>query len=173
MPTKTRIRAATEADREQAVGVVRTVLREFDLMWDPEGMDAELLTIPQSYTGQGGWFDVVVDEHDVVIGTMGLLPVGGGAIELRKMYLQRDARGGGIGRQLVQKAIADARAAGFDRIELETAAVLESAVRLYRSLGFANVGEATCQRACDYRMVLTLAPPATDALGQVQQQQQQ
>jgi putative acetyltransferase len=165
------IRPATVADREAVVSLVQRVLQEFELPWDPQGMDAELFTIPHSYSQRGGWFDVVVDEHEAVVGTIGLLPVGDGVIELRKMYLQRSARGGGMGRRLVQRAIDRARAVGYQRLELETAAVLEAAVALYRSMGFQTVGEATCQRVCDYRMAISLHPDDRAKIAQQQGQQ--
>lgn len=46
------------------------------------------------------------------------------------------ARGSGASRQLLQRAIADARAAGCDQLELEVFAQNTPAVRLYQAFGF-------------------------------------
>jgi ribosomal protein S18 acetylase RimI-like enzyme len=55
---------------------------------------------------------------------------------LEDLFVSADARGGGLGRALVQAAIDRARERGSRRIELDTAERNEAAVSLYRSFGF-------------------------------------
>jgi GNAT superfamily N-acetyltransferase len=55
---------------------------------------------------------------------------------LEDLFVAPDARGGGLGRALLQAAIKRARARGSRRIELDTAERNEAAVSLYRSFGF-------------------------------------
>lgn len=57
----------------------------------------------------------------------------------------------GIGRRLLDAAIAQARAAGITRIELQVAAGNAAAVRLYRSLGFREEGRRVAARKLDGR----------------------
>ena len=55
---------------------------------------------------------------------------------LEDLFVSADARGGGLGRALLQAAIDRARERGSRRIELDTAERNEAAVSLYRSFGF-------------------------------------
>lgn len=61
---------------------------------------------------------------------------GGRAAWLEDMVVRPDLRGGGIGEQLLQMAVEQARAAGCKRITLLTDAVNERAIRFYGRVGF-------------------------------------
>lgn len=150
------IRAAERADRDQAIELVRSVVREFSLHFDAQGADAELMSMPDSYRDTGGACLVVVDGADSIVGTLGMMPVTYDMVELRKMYLLPATRGHGVGRALVNYAIDWARDSGFARIELETAAAMHAAMALYRKVGFVPLGAATCQTACEFRLRLDL-----------------
>lgn len=151
------IRRATGADSAAARDLVHAILREYGLRPEPEGTDADLADLDAAYFAAGGSFDVAIAPDGSVAGCCGLKPMGGGAVELRKMYLRADCRGQGVGRRLLERAIARSRAQGFARIELETASVLKEAIALYRSSGFVpRPGKpATCR--CDQAYTLELA----------------
>ena len=150
------IRPAVQADRDKVIDIVRSVLHEFAMHWDPQGADAELMSMPGSYSDAGGVCLVVVDNDDSIVGVLGMMPVSDQMVELRKMYLLPSTRGHGVGRCLVEYAINWARAAGFAQIELETAAALKAAIALYQKMGFQPMGAATCQTACEFRLRLNL-----------------
>ena len=130
------VRPATNADAEAVRGVVFAALREHGLTPDPEGTDADLYDLDSAYAGTGGSFDVLVDAQGLVVGTVGVSPLGAGRCELRKMYLAPELRGRGLGKRLLLHALERARQLGFRRVELETASVLRAAIRLYESFGF-------------------------------------
>lgn len=62
------------------------------------------------------------------------------AAQLRWFYLAASTRGQGLGRRLLDDAIAFARRAGYDTLELSTHGDLQAAVHLYESAGFACTG---------------------------------
>jgi GNAT superfamily N-acetyltransferase len=62
------------------------------------------------------------------------------AAQLRWFYLAASTRGQGLGRRLLDDAIAFARRAGYLRLELTTHGDLQAAVHLYESAGFACTG---------------------------------
>ncbi|MBM4029701.1 MAG: GNAT family N-acetyltransferase [Planctomycetes bacterium] len=153
-----RLRPATNADRQQITTLVYTVLGEYGLTPDPQYTDADLKDIEQSYRQRGGVFYVLETEDGAIIGSYGLYPMQPGMCELRKMYLRRDYRGRGYGRQMLEEALAQARQLGLGRITLETASVLKEAIRLYESYGFRPYRPDHLSRRCDQAYVLDLTP---------------
>jgi GNAT superfamily N-acetyltransferase len=129
-------RPATDADSEAVRSLVFAVLREHGLSPDPADTDADLYAIESSYHRAGGSFDLLLDATGAVVGTVGLVQLGGGRCELRKMYLTPAHRGRGLGKRLVRRALDRARELGFRRVELETVGVLRAAIGLYESFGF-------------------------------------
>jgi putative acetyltransferase len=152
-----RLRPATNADCPRVVDLVYTVLREYGLQPDPQCTDADLNDIEQSYLRRGGVFYVLEGEDGSIIGSYGLYPLQPGICELRKMYLHRDHRGQGLGRQMLAHALTRARQLGFTQVTLETAAVLKEAIRLYQSHGFRPYRPDHLSCRCDqaYRLDLT------------------
>jgi putative acetyltransferase len=83
-----------------------------------------------------------------------------GTLELTRVFVAPSARGSGVGRALVEAAVDVARAAGAERLVLEThEPSMGSAVRLYRGLGFRDrrpLGDTT--HAGVLTLELDLAP---------------
>jgi putative acetyltransferase len=76
---------------------------------------------------------------DRIIGGAGIFPSDGlpvGVCELVKMYLLPEGRGQGLGRGLIEKALAFARESGYRQVYLETMPELRQAVRVYEKFGF-------------------------------------
>ena len=154
--TEFHIRPATNADGEPVRAIVFDTLREFCMTPDQHGTDADLADIESFYPRRGGRFSVVVDAGGEVIGCVGLARVNATTVELRKMYLRRDARGRGLGRRLLDHAVAEARGLGFRQITLETASCLTDAIAMYRRYGFVHSEEPVCVARCDQVYVLDL-----------------
>ncbi|MFC2953520.1 GNAT family N-acetyltransferase [Marinicaulis aureus] len=148
------IRPATNADTEKVRALIFTVLDEYGLEPAPKTTDKDLSDLESFYAG--GLFDVLETPAGDIIGTVGLLPMGDGVAELRKMYLKQSARGRGHGKRLLTHAIKQAKELGFRRIELQTARVLEEALGLYAKYGFAPSPEAALERRCDQALALDL-----------------
>lgn len=150
-----RIRAAMNRDAERIREVVFGVLGEYGLVPDHQGVDADLDDLEANYIARGGLFAVVEDHKGAIIGSVGLFPKENGTCELRKMYLVREARGQGLGKQMLEYVLDAARERGFRRIELETSSKLIEAIGLYRRFGFRPVKAHVCQR-CDQAFALDL-----------------
>ena len=56
------------------------------------------------------------------------------------MFVQPTARGGQIGRRLLERIEEEARAAGLSMLRLETGVYQEEAIALYRKQGFTDRG---------------------------------
>lgn len=136
-------------DRAIAAEVIRSVLAEYGLGWEPGGADRDVLEIETYYWQTGGEF-WVIEQQGTVVGTGAYYPIQRGtkATEIRKMYLMPAARGQGLGRRLLQELEAAIAARGFEQIWIETASVLQSAVKLYETSGYAPATGVETDR-CD------------------------
>ncbi len=151
------LRAATNADRAAIRELVFSVLAEYQLACDPKSTDADLDDIDSSYFARGGSFRVLQQADGTIVGTVGLYPVDEQTVELRKMYLHASARGQGLGRRLLEYAVAEAKSRGFVEMTLETASVLTEAIRLYTRYGFAPYTAPHLAARCDQAYRLRLA----------------
>lgn len=156
------IRLATNQDKEQIQNVVFGVLSEYGLKNDPQGTDSDLEDVERSYIAPGGTFVVVEKQDGNIIGTGGLFYLRPKVCELRKMYLLKETRGKGIGKQLMDYLLAEAHKLGFERIELETASVLKEAISLYTRYGFRPMCRTHLPSRCDQAYALDLKPSPCD-----------
>jgi len=120
-----------------------------------EDWDREVLSNPEKHIlGKGGRI-FYAKEKDQIIGTVALMPDNQGQVELTKMAVTGDQQGKGTGRQLLKFALLESRKMGLDKIHLYSNRKLESAIHLYRSLGFVEipVGNVPYQRS-DIKMEL-------------------
>jgi GNAT superfamily N-acetyltransferase len=58
--------------------------------------------------------------------------------EIKTLYVAPEARGRGLGSQILHRLIAEAKAQGFADVRLETVSFMTDAIRLYGSVGFAE-----------------------------------
>jgi len=101
-----------------------------------EEIDHRVLSNPgQEIIARGGSILFAMLGEDVV-GTCALLPDADGVHELTKMAVDESRQGLGIGRALLEAAIAEFRHRRGRRLFLETNSKLVPALRLYESLGF-------------------------------------
>jgi GNAT superfamily N-acetyltransferase len=75
-----------------------------------------------------------------------IVPVKLETAQLRWFLVQPEVRGQGLGRLLLEEAIAFSRQAGYQRIILWTVGRLEAATRLYRAAGFEKSQEIRAKR---------------------------
>jgi putative acetyltransferase len=150
------LRPATNADREAVTALVHNVLAEYGLKGEPCGTDQDISDLDFHYGGRGGRFDILENGEGQVIGCVGLYPIDTHSVELRKMYLRRDARGKGLGKKLLDHAVKQAKQMGYKRLTLETATVLKEAIKLYTKYGFQPFVAQHLARRCDQAFVLEL-----------------
>lgn len=120
--------------------------RDLNLAWieryfgAAEAKDYELLDAPwDGIIGKGGGILMAENGEGQAVGTVALVPLGDGVLELAKMAVDERCRGQGIGALLVDAAVALARRQGARALYLESNARLVPAVRLYERAGFRHL----------------------------------
>ena len=78
-------------------------------------------------------------QEEQAVGCCALLRMGPEEFEVAKMAVTEASQGAGIGRRLLESAIAAGRSLGGRRLYLETNRKLTRAIRLYESLGFRHI----------------------------------
>jgi putative acetyltransferase len=143
------IRDWQKSDRQAAARVIKTVLEEYGLPWQPESADRDVIEVEEAYLKTGGEF-WVVEQDAVIVGTAAYQPIARGkkAVEIRKMYLLPEARSKGLGKYLLLKLEKAIAIKDYQEIWLETATILKEAVRLYEHNGY-ETAEGVETARCD------------------------
>lgn len=131
--------------RSLAPGDDATAFRTLNEEWitryfSLEAKDRETLNNPvHSILLKGGHIFMAYAGAEVV-GCVALIPMDDGVYELSKMAVSPHLRGRGLGRRILQHAIAHAKSIGAKSLFLGSNTRLKDAVHLYESVGFRHVG---------------------------------
>jgi N-acetylglutamate synthase-like GNAT family acetyltransferase len=104
-----------------------------------EPKDRETLNDPEKSILRKGGHIFMACADGVPVGCVALIPIAGGVYELSKMAVSPLVQGRGIGRRLLEHAVAQARMIGAKSLFLGSNSRLQSAVHLYESVGFRHV----------------------------------
>jgi putative acetyltransferase len=103
-----------------------------------QNVSDELATLPGKYARPGGVV-LIAREGDEAAGAIAYRMVEPGVCEMKRLYVRLAFRGTGLGRELANELIYDARTQGYRTMLLDTLASMQSARALYRDLGFVPV----------------------------------
>lgn len=122
-------------------GQARLYAQEYGWDWTFEALVAEIAAqfIREFKPGQERCW--VAERGGLVVGSVFVVHQDEHTAKLRMLYVDRGARGLGLGRHLVAQALAFARHAGYRRMVLWTNDVLVSARRIYQAEGFQLIEE--------------------------------
>ncbi len=149
-----KIREIKPEDNEQVAKVIRKVLEDMGVpKVGTAYADKALDDMYAEYDVPKATYFVV--EHDgKIIGCAGIAQLQnfeGNVCELQKMYFLEEARGKGIGSEMIQVCLQRAKEYGFDACYLETMPYMEAAQKLYKKNGFeyidaplGNTGHYSC-----------------------------
>jgi ribosomal protein S18 acetylase RimI-like enzyme len=133
----------TRAETEGQVEEARALFEEYesstgvDLCFQNFGQ--ELASLPGDYAPPAGRL-IIAYEGEEAAGCVALRKVDDGVCEMKRLYVRPAFRGTRLGRTLAEHIIGEARAIGYARMRLDTLPSMRSAIGLYRSLGFQEIG---------------------------------
>ncbi|MGD0174575.1 MAG: GNAT family N-acetyltransferase [Anaerolineales bacterium] len=137
-------------DQTQAEDLILEGLKEHWGSIDTQ-RNPDLDDIAASYTR--GFF-LVAALGDRIVATGALIPRAAGVAEIVRMSVARAERRRGIGSAVLRRLLEDAKAAGYQKIILETTATWDEAIAFYQKHGF----RFTHLRGGDTFFALDLSP---------------
>ena len=132
--------------REEILGLfdeytlmLREADRDFARYLDIQHYDEERRALRAKYGEPEGRLYLALTEDGAAAGCIALRRLDAERCELKRLYVRPACRGRGLGSALVARVLDDARAIGYRAMLLDTLPSLESAVRMYRGLGFYEI----------------------------------
>lgn len=104
-----------------------------------EPADLEIIRDPKTHILDGGGQICIAELAGEAIGCCALVAIAPGEFELAKMTVTGQCRGMGVGRRLLEFALAEARRMGAHRLYLESNKKAAAAIHLYEELGFRHL----------------------------------
>jgi len=128
-----------QANSLEDITAARRLFEEYAASIDTDlcflNFSKELAGLPGAYAPpRGRLLLAMVDDKPV--GCVGLRPHDDKRGEMKRLFVQPGHQGRGLGRSLVEAVTAEARAIGYTRLLLDTLPSMQSAIKLYESLGF-------------------------------------
>jgi len=127
---------------EGEIALIRKLFMEYaeslDFDLDFQNFEEELQSLPGEYASPKGRMILAMDQNDVA-GCVAMRPLRPGICEMKRLYVKPQHRGRNIGRLLAVKIINEASKCGYERMRLDTVPSMQSAQKLYESMGFKQI----------------------------------
>lgn len=157
-----KIRAIENKDNTALAVAIRKVLIELGVpKVGTEYEDEELDAMFEAYENERSIY-YVVENDQKIMGGAGIAPLEKGnpsVCELQKMYFLPEARGKGLGKQMIQMCLNFAKANDFEQCYIETLPIMQEAQKLYIKTGFEYIDHAlgdTGHSSCQIRLIKSL-----------------
>ncbi|HLV37958.1 GNAT family N-acetyltransferase [Xanthomarina sp.] len=156
------IREISVADNKQMAQVIRDVLVELGAPKVGTAYeDVSLDKMTETYRSEKSAY-FVIEREGKILGGAGVAPLVGcedQICELQKMYFLPEARGLGLGEEMMQKCLESAKAFGYKKCYLETLPYMKDAKKLYNKVGFESLDKPmgnTGHYSCNVWMIKAL-----------------
>lgn len=159
-----KIRPIKKEDESEVAKLIRQVMSEYDCVGEGYSIeDPEVDHMYDAYNSDRAVFYVIENRSGEIAGCGGMGQLSGtteNICELKKMYFYKDIRGLGLGKELLERCIEDARRIGYKKMYLETVERMKRANNLYAKRGFKLLTQAVGQTghsSCDSFYALDLS----------------
>ncbi|MFC0778526.1 GNAT family N-acetyltransferase [Flavobacterium sp. HJSW_4] len=148
------IRAIKKEDNQSVASLIRSVFDEMEIPKVGTAYEDPYLDLMFEEYNKSKSAYFVVENDGEIVGCAGVAPLENGdpeICELQKMYFLPKTRGLGIGTQMMEKCLEQARIFGFKKCYIETMPFMHAAQKLYKKSGFeyldapmGNTGHSSC-----------------------------
>lgn len=133
------IEVVTKADYRLATNLIEEYVEELGTDLSFQNINQELIDINTQYKRPEGVLFLLYENNEKLIGCFGIRRFDTDICELKRMYLRNEARGKGIGKCTLQKAIKEAVEMGYKTLRLDTLPSMKVAKQLYIKAGFKEI----------------------------------
>ncbi|WP_055397583.1 GNAT family N-acetyltransferase [Flagellimonas eckloniae] len=99
----------------------------------------EIQNIEVQYSRPKGIIFIARNDENLPLGCFGIRVLEDSICELKRMFLKKEARGLGLGKQMLEKAIEAAKELGYQKMRLDTLPTMNAAIGLYKKVGFYEI----------------------------------
>ena len=104
-----------------------------------QSFDQELASLPGDYAPPEGRLLLAMRDGQSV-GCVALHKLDSEVCEMKRLYVRPQFRGKGLGKELAERVIIEAREIGYKKLRLDTVEpVMRTAIAMYRQLGFREI----------------------------------
>jgi putative acetyltransferase len=133
------IRKISKSDNQAVAQLIRSVFDEMEIPKTGTAYEDPYLDLMfEEYNKPRSVYFVVENEGEIV-GCCGIAPLQNAdskICELQKMYFLPQTRGLGIGSEMMEKCLEQAKSFGFEKCYIETMPFMHAAQKLYKKSGF-------------------------------------
>jgi len=133
------IREIKKEDNQAVASLIRSVFNEMEIPKVGTAYEDPYLDLMFEEYNKSKSVYFVVESEGEIVGCAGIAPLENGdeqICELQKMYFLPQTRGLGIGTQMMEKCLEQARIFGFKKCYIETMPFMHAAQKLYKKSGF-------------------------------------
>lgn len=132
-----------QASSPDDINQVRELFREYEAWLNLDlcfqNFEKELAELPGAYAPPTGRL-LLAFEDDALAGCVALRRLADNICEMKRLFLRPQFHGRGLGRELAEGIIEEARVLGYQQMRLDTLSEqMGSAIALYRALGFREI----------------------------------
>ncbi|MXO05037.1 GNAT family N-acetyltransferase [Flavobacterium sp. HBTb2-11-1] len=133
------IRTIEKKDNQAVASLIRSVFDEMGIPKVGTAYEDPYLDLMFEQYSKPKSIYFVVENDGEIVGCAGIAPLANSdseICELQKMYFLPKTRGLGIGSQMMEKCLEQARSFGFKKCYIETMPFMHAAQKLYKKSGF-------------------------------------
>jgi GNAT superfamily N-acetyltransferase len=129
----------TDREFQTAAELFKEYVSQLGVDLSFQNFDQEVKDLSQEYSRPDGILFIAWQNEQTPLGCFGIRKLEDSVCELKRMYVSAQARGLGIGRQLLRKAVAAGRELGYTTMRLDTLPKMAAAMNLYEKEEFYEI----------------------------------
>ncbi|MBC9796136.1 GNAT family N-acetyltransferase [Sinomicrobium weinanense] len=104
-----------------------------------QDFNREIENIRDQYSRPDGVLFIAYDTDQRPIGCFAIRKLDHATCELKRMYLRKEARGRGLGKQFLNTSVRLGKELGYKKMRLDTLPDMQAAIGLYKKAGFYEI----------------------------------